>query len=192
MSTASRNVELQGSLAKFTLSDVVQLLSSSSRTGKLGLMESGSGRAGAIYFESGEVVHAEAGERQGDDAFYDLMRWTEGGFAFIPDVAASKRTVRQSGPVLLMESARRNDEWGLLSEQIPDTRLVPEFVAPEESQAGRQITLNTSEWMVLAKIDGKRSLKQIASESGMSEYHTCRLLYPLVSNGLIRLLDPGR
>ena len=73
MSTASRNVELQGSLAKFTLSDVVQLLSSSSRTGKLGLMESGSGRAGAIYFESGQVVHAEVPLGNGTMRTYVIM-----------------------------------------------------------------------------------------------------------------------
>ncbi|HEY7698391.1 MAG TPA: hypothetical protein VIE88_08235, partial [Vicinamibacteria bacterium] len=81
--------------------------------------------------------------------------------------------------------------WGILEEQIPDTNLVPEFVLPEESQTGKQITLNTSEWMVLAKVDGKRSLKEIARDSGLSEYHTCRLLYPLVANRLIRLREPS-
>ncbi|HXV60933.1 MAG TPA: DUF4388 domain-containing protein [Vicinamibacteria bacterium] len=191
MTSASRTVELQGSLAKFTLSDVVQLLSSSARTGKLGLIEGDSGRAGAIYFESGTVVHAEVGVSEGEDAFFDLMRWSDGGFIFRPDEVADKKTVRERSPVLLIESARRSDEWSVLAEHIPDTRFVPEFVLPEDSQSGRQINLNTSEWMVLSKIDGKRSLREVAREANLSEFHVCRLLYPLIIGKLIRLTEPA-
>ena len=191
MTSASRTVELQGSLAKFTLSDVVQLLSASARTGKLGLIEEDSGRSGAIFFESGTVVHAEAGASEGEDAFFDLMLWSDGEFMFHPDVVADRKTVRERSSVLLIESARRSDEWNVLAEHIPDTRFVPEFILPEHTQSGRQINLNTSEWMVLSKIDGKRSLREVAREANLSEYHVCRLLYPLIAGKLIRLTEPA-
>jgi hypothetical protein len=35
-------------------------------------------------------------------------------------------------------------------------------------------------------------VKQIASDSGISEYQTRRLLYPLVKNRLLRLREPSR
>jgi hypothetical protein len=190
MSPADPNVELQGSIRQFSLADIVQFLSAASKTGKLEL-ELEAGR-GAIFFENGAVIHAELGAREGEEAFFELMRNKEGSFEFLHGTESPKKSVRQHSAILLMEGARRSDEWGVLEEQIPDTNLVPEFVLPAEGQTGKQITLNTSEWMVLAKVDGERSLKEIALDSGLSEYHTCRLLYPLIANRLIRLREPSR
>ena len=191
MSPTRSNVELSGSLRQFTLPDVVQFLSSSSKTGRLGLTQESSGAVGAIYFQKGAVLHAESGGREGEEAFFDLMGWKSGSFEFVPGETTSRDSVKKHSAVLLMEGARRSDEWELLAEKIPDTRLIPEFVMPDDSQAGKQITLNTSEWMVLAKIDGQRSLAEIARESGLSEYQVCRLLYPLVTNNLLRLREPS-
>jgi Domain of unknown function (DUF4388) len=185
------NPELEGSIRQFSLPDIVQFLSAASKTGKLGLVDD-SAAEGAIFFDDGVVVHAEVGARDGEEAFFELVRWRDGSFDFSPGEPPPRKSVHQHSTILLMEGARRNDEWGLLSEEIPDTDLIPEFVRPDESQTGKQITLNTSEWMVLAKIDGERSLKDIAKEAGLSEYQVCRLLYPLVRNRLIRLCEPSR
>jgi hypothetical protein len=180
--------ELQGSLRQFPLSDVVQFLSVAEKTGRLDLRHGAA--FGAIYFDAGAVVHCLAGECEGEEAFFALMRWTEGGFEFTPDERSAKKSVRGHNAILLLEGARRSDEWSLLSEQIPDTRWIPEFVAPDASQTGKQITLNTSEWMLLSKINGERSLAEIARDAGLSEYHVSRLMYPLVKNRLIRLREP--
>jgi Domain of unknown function (DUF4388) len=189
MSPSDRNVELQGSIRQFSVPDVVQFLCGHSKSGKLALAFSDS--RGSIFFEDGTVIHAELGPRDGEEAFFELMSRGEGNFEFVPGERTSKKSVRQHTTILLLEGARRSDERELLEEQIPDTNLVPEFVPPDEGQTGKQVTLNTSEWMVLAKIDGQRSVKQIALDSGLSEYHTCRLLYPLVRNRLIRLREPS-
>ena len=181
------NAELQGSIREFDVSDIVQFLSGSEKTGKLRLRASQSDAEGSILFAEGTVVHAELGGSVGEDAFFDLMLWGEGQFAFEPDVEPTEKTVRQSSTNLLLEGARRKDEWSVLSRHIPDMGLVPEFVLPDDNETGQQITLNTSEWVVLSKIDGKRNLKEVAEAANISEYHTCRLIYPLVANKLIRL-----
>ncbi len=190
MSASGPNVELRGSIRQFSVGDVVQFLCGHGKTGKLAL-EFGDSK-GSIFFDGGTVVHAELESREGEDAFFEMMSRTEGSFEFLPGETTSMKSVRMHTTILLLEGARRSDERELLEEQIPDTHLVPEFVPPEENLAGKQITLNTSEWMVLAKIDGRRSVKQIALESGLSEYHTCRLLYPLVKNRFLRLREPTR
>jgi len=189
MSESDPQVELQGSIRQFSVPDVVQFLCGHSKTGKLALAFADS--SGSIFFAGGTVVHAEHGSRQGEEAFFELMSRLEGTFEFVPGEKSASKSVRQHTTILLLEGARRSDERELLEEQIPDTNLVPEFVPPEEGQTGKQVTLNTSEWMVLAKIDGQRSVKQIALDSGLSEYHTCRLLYPLVRNRLLRLREPS-
>ncbi len=190
---ATENAELEGSLREFNVSDIVQFLSGSRKTGKLRLRTRQSGAAGAagaegsIDFAKGTVVHAELGGSFGEEAFFDLILWGEGQFAFEPDVESAEKTVRQSSTNLLLEGARREDERSVLSRHIPDVGLVPEFVLPGDNETGQQITLNTSEWVVLSKIDGQRNLKEVAEAASISEYHTCRLIYPLVANKLIRL-----
>ena len=52
--------------------------------------------------------------------------------------------------------------------------------------------LDMIEWVVLSKIGGDRSVKELAEAASISEYHTCRLRYPLIVNRLIRLREPVR
>ena len=189
MSSRGGSVELQGAIREFSVPDVVQFLCGQGKTGRLALALPEA--AGSIFFDGGAVVHAELAAREGEEAFFELMSRREGSFEFVPGEGSAKKSIRNHTTILLLEGARRSDERELLEEQIPDTSLVPEFILPEDGQTGKQVTLNTSEWMVLAKIDGKRSVKQIALDSNLSEYHACRLLYPLVANRLIRLRAPS-
>ena len=52
--------------------------------------------------------------------------------------------------------------------------------------------LDMSAWVVLSKIGSDRSVKELAEAASISEYNTCRLLYPLIVNRLIRLREPVR
>jgi hypothetical protein len=88
-----------------------------------------------------------------------------------------------------MEAARRLDEWRVLSKKIPSVELVPEFVILESREG--QINLNTMEWLLLSKIDGQRSIKQIAAAARMGVFDTAKLLYGLVATSLIRLKEPA-
>jgi hypothetical protein len=111
--------------------------------------------------------------------------WSQGDFRFDPGVATELRTITKSNTNLLMEAARRLDEWRVLSKKIPSTDMVPEFVVQEHREG--QINLNTSEWLILSKIDGHRSLKAIADATRLSAFDAAKVLYGLVATGLIRL-----
>jgi pyruvate/2-oxoglutarate dehydrogenase complex dihydrolipoamide acyltransferase (E2) component len=77
----------------------------------------------------------------------------------------------------------------VLSKKIPSVELVPEFVVLENREG--QINLNTMEWLLLSKIDGERSVRQIAAAAGMGVFDAAKLLYGLVATSLIRLKEPG-
>jgi hypothetical protein len=127
----------------------------------------------------------------GEEAVYSLFLVSSGRFDFEPDVTSAESTVDRGNTGLLIEAARRKDEWeSVISRRIPSVDLIPEFALPQPDDTGKQITLNTSEWIVLSKIDGKRSLRDIAKACQLSAYQTCRLLYSLVSTDLIRLSSP--
>lgn len=177
----------QGSLKELHLPDVIQLVAVSSKTGAFQLVR---GREeGRIYLEAGRIVHAEVGELKGEEAVFLLATWNDGSFHFLAGEAAPARTVTRSNTTLLMEAARRMDEWKILSKKIPSLDHVPCFQVPEGKQG--QINLNTQEWLVLSKIDGQTSLSDIARKVGLSSFEVAKLLYGLVTMGAITLKEPG-
>jgi len=173
----------QGSLAELHLPDIIQLISVSGKTGVFHLTSGV--LAGEIYLNDGKIVHAQLDDASGEEAVYALAMWSQGDFRFDPGVATELRTITKSNTNLLMEAARRLDEWRVLSKKIPSTDLVPEFVVQEHRDG--QINLNTSEWLILSKIDGHRSVKEIANATKLTAFDAAKILYGLVATGLIRL-----
>ena len=177
----------QGSLAELHLPDIIQLISVSGKTGVFHLKDGT--LQGQIHLVDGKIVHAQLDEAQGEEAVYALAIWNQGEFRFDPGPASDVRTISKSNTNLLMEAARRLDEWRVLSKKIASVDLQPEFVVQENREG--QINLNTSEWLILSKIDGQRSVKAIASASGLSVFDAAKILYGLIATGLIRLRDHG-
>ena len=177
----------QGSLAELHLPDIIQLISVSGKTGVFHLTDGQ--LKGQIYLTDGKIVHAELDDVSGEEAVYALAIWSQGDFRFEPGVATEHRTISKSNTNLLMEAARRLDEWRVLSKKVPSTDLIPEFVV-QEGRDG-QINLNTSEWLILSKIDGQRSVKNIGFAAGISVFDAAKILYGLIATGLIRLRQPS-
>jgi hypothetical protein len=176
----------QGSLAELHLPDIIQLISVSGKTGVFQLTNGT--LQGQIYLHDGKIVHAVLEDVSGEEAVYALAIWSQGDFKFEPGTATPNRTISKSNTNLLMEAARRLDEWRVLSKKVPSTDWVPEFVVLDNREG--QINLNTSEWMILSKIDGQRSVKSIAVTCGLSVFDVAKILYGLVAAGLIGLKEP--
>jgi len=177
----------QGSLAELHLPDIIQLISVSGKSGVFHLTDGA--LKGQIYLNEGKIVHAQLEEISGEEAVYALAIWSRGDFKFEPGAGTEVKTISKSNTNLLMEAARRLDEWRVLSKKIPSTDMLPEFVVQDNREG--QINLNTSEWLILSKIDGYRSIKAIAAASGLSVFDAAKILYGLVATGLIRLREPG-
>jgi hypothetical protein len=175
----------QGSLAELHLPDIIQLISVSGKSGVFHLTDGA--LKGQIYLNEGKIVHAQLEDVSGEEAVYALASWSRGDFKFEPGAGTEIRTISKSNTNLLMEAARRLDEWRVLSKKIPSTDMVPEFVVQDNREG--QINLNTSEWLILSKIDGSRSIKAIAVASGLSVFDAAKILYGLVATGLIRLRE---
>jgi hypothetical protein len=177
----------QGSLAELHLPDIIQLVSVSGKTGIFYLTDGT--LKGQIFLNDGKIVHALLEETSGEEAVYALAIWRQGEFRFDPGPATEQRTITKSNTNLLMEAARRLDEWRVLSKKIPSVDLVPEFVVQENREG--QINLNTSEWLILSKIDGQRTVRSIAQASSLSVFDAAKMLYGLIATNLIRLREPA-
>ena len=104
----------QGSLTELHLPDIIQLISVSGKTGVFQLTDGN--LQGQIYLNDGKIVHAQLEDASGEEAVYALAIWNKGEFRFDPGVDTEMlRTISRSNtPRLLMEAARRLDEWRVL------------------------------------------------------------------------------
>jgi uncharacterized protein DUF4388 len=173
----------QGSLKELPLPDIIQLVSVSGKTGVFALKRDGNSN-GEIYLRGGQIVHAQVGDLRGEEAVYELAIWPEGDFVFTPGMETELTTIQKSNTNLLMEAARRIDEWQVLSKRIPSTRLVPVFT---NQSATTSVSLTPHEWALICKIDERRTIEEVALGLNMSAFEVCKLLYGLITSGLIAL-----
>ncbi|HVR10015.1 MAG TPA: DUF4388 domain-containing protein, partial [Thermoanaerobaculia bacterium] len=175
----------QGSLKELPLPDIIQLVSVSGKTGVFTLKRNADS-SGEIYLRSGQIVHAHIGDLTGEEAVYELAIWPEGEFVFTPGQETDLTTIQKSNTNLLMEAARRIDEWQVLSKRIPSTRLVPVFT---NQAATTSVSLTPQEWALICKIDERRSIEEVAVGLDMSPFEACKLLYGLITSGLVSLRE---
>ena len=172
----------QGSLKELPLPDIIQLVSVSGKTGVFTL-KNGT-EAGYIYLQDGQIVHAQVGDLVGEEAVYDLAIWPQGEFVFTPGQQSPSSSIQKSNTNLLMEAARRIDEWQVLSKRIPSTRLVPVFT---QKSSNTSVSFTPQEWALICKIDERRSVEEVAIGLNTSPFEACKLLYGLITSGLVTL-----
>ncbi|HPC82697.1 MAG TPA: DUF4388 domain-containing protein [Thermoanaerobaculaceae bacterium] len=177
---------LQGSLADIALPDVIQLVSVSGKTGVFTLSAEGSD--GKIFLRDGQITDAIAGRLRGEYAIYEMATWRRGQFIFTANVESDQVTINKSNTSLMMEAARRMDEWRVLQRKIPSMEMVPYFLPREPGHD--QITLSPQEWTIVTKIDGQTSIKKLEELTALSAFDVCKVLYGLVTSGLIGLRSP--
>ena len=147
-------------------------------------------RLGAILVEMGCVDRGELDRQlrfQIEETIYDLLAWDEGYFRFEETDETPEGPVRVRVDSLLMEGARRIDEWSRLESRIPSPDCIPVLAPGDGSRAF--IDLRPEEWEVLAEIDGERDLRLIASDLGRSAFDVAKIVYALANMHVVRIRD---
>jgi uncharacterized protein DUF4388 len=175
-------MSFQGSIQELPVPDIIQLVAVSGKTGMFTLVR-GTER-GYIYLKNGQMVHARLGDLTGEEAIYALAIWSSGDFQFTPAEEPDTATIQKSNTSLLMEAARRLDEWKVLSRKIPGVDHVPVLVPRD---APEPVMLSPIEWNVIIKIDGRKSIEELARVLDISSFDTAKILYGLVTGGLIEI-----
>jgi hypothetical protein len=173
---------LQGSLSELSLPDVIQMVSVSGKTGVFEVNRSG--EVGKIYLSDGQIVDALVGALRGDNAVYEMAIWSEGEFSFVPGEQTDNVTIHLSNANLMMEAARRLDEWRVLSRKIPSLDLVPFFTSRDQSD---QVTLSPHEWILVTRIDDEHTIEEIAETLHWSAFDVSKLLFGMITSGLVAL-----
>ena len=157
--------------------------------------EDGKGlRLGQILLERGALEEGQLEtfvKEQIQDAVFDLMRWTDGSFAFEAGEPVEEESIKLAVSVenLIMEGSRRLEEWDAVRKKIPSMKAVV-AMAPLPGDTGVEVNLKPEEWRLLTLVDGRRTVRDLVEVFGQGEFATCKVLYGLVGAGLLEVRDP--
>jgi hypothetical protein len=153
-----------------------------------------------LLVETGAVTQKEIERQlrmQIEAVVFELMSWREGFFSFEEGAAADltntrEARIRVSTESLLMEGARRIDEWSRIADKVPNLAVVPVLAPVRDDGQASQLDLLPPEWEVLSMIDGARDLRAIAGSLGRAEFDIARVVYGLVTTGVVEVRTPDR
>ena len=160
------------------------------RPEELAKVESSRGdRTLAQALSESDLLEAEALEpllaMQVEEAIFHLFSWAQGAFHFDPDqvLESGMPRVSMNAEALLLEGARRVDEWGQIQKKIPSTDLIFGIVddPPDEVEA----ELTKDQKRVLDLLDGERTVDDLIKASGLLDFDTSKALFGLLVAGFI-------
>ena len=104
-------MSIQGRLKDMGLADIIQVFHMQQKTTAIRV---GSDYGyGMVYMRGGRVVHATYRDLMGEEAFYQLIGWSDGDFEVETTLASPDTTIHADVEPLLLEGAKRHDEGGL-------------------------------------------------------------------------------
>ena len=120
---------------------------------------------------------------QVEEAVYHLFGWTLGSFTFEPEAEESPDAalVSVSADSLLLEGARRVDEWTQIAKKVPSLDLIFEPDAPRLAQ--REVPLSATQERILPFLDGTQDLNTVIERSGLGEFEVGKAVFGLLSAG---------
>lgn len=150
-------------------------------------------RLAEILLEMGSVSEEELEHQlrfQMEETIYEVMPWDEGHFRFEErsEMTEQRLLARVRVESLLMEGARRIDEWARLEAKVGGPDTVPVLASSSEPDY-TPLDLRSHEWEVLAEVDGERDIRQIAADLGRSAFDVAKAVYGLMSTGVLDVTE---
>jgi tetratricopeptide (TPR) repeat protein len=148
-------------------------------------------RLGDLLVQAGHIRREQLEQyltHQIEEAVYFLFTWSQGTFTFEPDVRPDHQDhlVSISPESLLLEGARRVDEWSLIEKKIPSFDLI--FALDREHLAESSVEVTAEQETLIPLIDGRRDVTALIEDSGLDEFEVGKALYGLATAGFLHRL----
>ena len=152
-------------------------------------------RIGELLVAQGAITRAALHAQimlQIEEAVYFLFTWTQGTFNFEADVRPEEQDLLVSinPESLLLEGARRVDEWSLIEKKIPSLDLVFDLDRGKIAESG--INFPRDQQLVGDLLDGRRDVSAVIEESGLGEFDVGKAIYGLVTAGFAQRVGRTR
>ena len=149
-----------GSMTGLQLPDLIQMNCLSQITTALFVKKDN--REGCIYFEDGQMTHAEVGAIEGEEALFTILSWSTGSFRFVGGVKAPKVSITTNWEYLLIEGVRKADE---MSQALERGEIDESEIAPVD-ESTRMLVKNLTSMSECTGIAVVRSDSEILYQSG--------------------------
>jgi len=175
---------LVGSLAVFTLSDVLSMLASTKQTGELQVVSESTD--GKVWLVDGELSNAQVGAATTiGQAVFELACVTEGWFYFTGDVVSSSGQPTVPVMAVLNEVRPQVDEWREIRRDVPLEAVVTLASEPP----GQDVQIRSDQWRVLTSVGTSGySVREVLDQIGGDQIAGLRTLRDLRTAGLIELV----
>ena len=151
---------------------------------------------GRILVDLGLISESDLNEmlrRKAEEGIYDLFTWEEGEFRFLDDDLPEYDMVPISLDVegIIREAGRRLDRRNRVRSAIPSKHSVPVILSDEDwPELVRDPRRDEGERRILRTVDDVRTIEEIALEAHAGEHHVSQVLYPLISEGHLKVVRP--
>ena len=121
-----------------------------------------------------------------EEIIYNLFSWNSGEFVFYEGRLPStdQITTQLNTMNVIMEGSRRIDEWTQIQQTLPpdDVEL---RMAKNSKMKSDTVIMTVDELQLFPFIDGERTVPELLQASPLSEFHTRKALYKLITSGLV-------
>ena len=179
---------MSGSIEEIPLPDLLQLLSTSRKSGVLSIRgESGLGK---IYLRKGQIYYASI-----DDSFdlaprkavYRLLTWQSGTFELEPpDERDVLEEIKESTEALLMEGVRQLDELRRIEAELPPRGTMLAMIHPLQP-ALRE--LSPAEIDVFQTVLNYGTLQAVLDKSTLTDLETAQSILSLMQRGYVAVTE---
>ena len=125
-------------------------------------------------------------EEQLREAATELLRWMTGTWKFRVN-ERTREDVAPPTPVedLLASLEQRRAQWDVITEVLHGPDAVPMLSAAGQTDA--EMSIEPDAWSLLCKVDGVRSLSDLARECGFTLFEAGQVVFSLVRSGLLEV-----
>jgi response regulator of citrate/malate metabolism len=115
------NDGISGTINSIDITSLLQMINLEQKTVTIKINQKN--KTGYLYFEKGNIVHAEYDGLEGEDAAHSLLNTNRGKFSLVPFPEEIKRTIDLPFMMLLMNSTKTMDEE--LNSLNDDNKIIP-------------------------------------------------------------------
>jgi len=117
---------LMGNLEDFHLTEIVQILQMGLKTARVDIRYNKA--QGVMHLRNGNIVQASVMKKNGEEAFFEMMRWPSGRFRIQHGIDTDETNITSETTYLLLESARLADEMSRQPQEVQEPEV------PEETE----------------------------------------------------------
>jgi hypothetical protein len=177
---------MQGNLSQITLNDILLLATGAKKSG---ILKFSRGKENVeVYFVEGSIVHATCPIGDGEKALLYPVTWGEGTFTLLPNGTPPTATIQKPSAEILEEVRAMSREWETILEVIPSGKTVFQIADLNEEHSD-PITVPHVAWRVLSKLNGTRTVQEIAELLRIPYAYAAKVFFNLYKSGLIDIIE---